>query len=142
MLGLACGTARLLCRMAEAGFEATGLDLSETMLDLARRNVEAFAPEARLRATLLRGDMSAFSLPAKLGQIHVADNSFRELPTREAMRACLRCVRAHLALGGRLLMAERRFNPAMYPNGRREFGGGRARRERAHRRDLSPPGRH
>ena len=133
VLGLACGTARLLCRVAEAGlsaeasakaeFEATGLDLSATMLAIARANVAALDAGARVRVTLVRGDMSAFDLGCAFGQIHLADNSFRELATREAMRACLRAVRAHLAPGGRFLMAERRFNPALYPNGRREFGG-------------------
>lgn len=122
VLGLACGTARLLCKLAEAGFETVGIDLSETMLAIARRNVEALAPETRSRVTLVRGDMSAFDLARKFGQIHVADNSLRELATRDEMLVCLRCVRAHLAPGGRFLMAERRFNPAMYPNGRREFG--------------------
>jgi hypothetical protein len=103
------------------------------MLAIARVNVAALAPEARSRAaprrpessagvTLVRGDMSAFDLGRAFGQIHVADNSFRELTTRDEMLACLRRVRAHLASGGRFLMAERRFNPALYPNGRREFG--------------------
>lgn len=122
ILGLACGTARLLCRLAEAGFDVTGIDLSEMMLAIARSNVAVLAPEPRGRVTLVRGDMSAFEIGAKFAQVHVADNSFRELETREQMLACLRCVRAHLAPGGRLLMAERRFDPSIYPNGRREFG--------------------
>ena len=122
VLGLACGTGRLLAKLAEAGFDTTGLDLTETMLAIARTNVEALDPGARLRVTLVKGDMSAFDLGKKFAQIHVADNSFRELATREEMLACLGGVRAHLAPGGRFLMAERRFDPAMYPNGRRQFG--------------------
>ena len=35
LLALACGTGRLVCRLAEAGSAVTGLDLSDTMLGIA-----------------------------------------------------------------------------------------------------------
>jgi SAM-dependent methyltransferase len=122
VLGLACGTGRLLCRLAKAGFEVLGLDLSPTMLGLARRNVSRLPAEARARVRLIRGDMSRFSLGRQFGLIAIADNSFRELRTRKSLLACLRCIRRHLLPHGRVLITERRFDPSLYPEGRRVWG--------------------
>jgi len=149
VLDMPCGTGRLLCRLAEAGFDVTGLDLSDTMLNIARENVERLSPETRERAHLLKADMSDFRLDRKFGLIYIADNSFRELTTRDGQLACLRSVRKHIEKHGRFLMAERRFDPALYPQGRREFGWSKPCRnpmtgESVRRRgaiDLSPDGR-
>jgi SAM-dependent methyltransferase len=122
LLGLACGTGRLLCHMAEAGFDVTGVDLSEKMLDMARQNVAAMPADARARIHLVKGDMSGFDLDRRFGMVFIADNSFRELSSRRQLLACLRCIRRHLAPDGKLLITERRFNPSLFPNGRRSFG--------------------
>lgn len=122
VLGLACGTGRLLCRLAEAGFEVVGIDITERMLDLARGFAAELDEVARKRITLIRGDMAEFDLGRQFGLITVADNSFRELATREQHLACLRCVRRHLRDDGIFLMTERRFQAHLYPGGRREFG--------------------
>jgi len=149
VLDMPCGTARLLSRLAQVGFDVTGIDLSDTMLRLAGENIARLSPEARARARLVKADMSDFRLNRKFGLIYVADNSFRELTTREGELACLRCVRKHLKKHGIFLMAERRFDPAIYPQGRREFGWSQPYRnpatgESVRRRgaiDLSPDGR-
>jgi len=122
ILDMPCGTGRLLCRLAEAGFDLTGLDLCDTMVDVARQNAAKLTAEAQARVTLVRGDMSRFDLGRTFALIYIADNSFRELTTRRSELACLRCARRHLKPGGKLLMTERRFDPALYPNSRREFG--------------------
>ncbi len=122
LLGLACGTGRLLCRLAGAGFDVVGMDLSDTMLSMARENVAVMPAAARKRIRLVKADMSDFSFDEKFGLVFIADNSFRELRTRRKLLACLKCIRRHLKPGGRLLITERRFNPAMYPGGRRSFG--------------------
>ncbi len=122
ILGLACGSARLLCRMAEAGYDVTGIDLSETMLDIARSIKQGLSPEAQKRMNLLQDDMVAFNLERKFGLVLIPDNSFRELPTRKMLLQCLRAVRRHLRADGRLLITERRFRSEMYRNGVRSFG--------------------
>jgi SAM-dependent methyltransferase len=122
LLGLACGTGRLLCRLAQAEYDVTGLDLSMTMLGVARRQVGAMPVALRRRVTLVQGDMAAFDLGRRFGMIFIADKSFRELETRSGLLACLRCVRRHLAPQGRLLVTERRFNPSLFQGGRRSFG--------------------
>lgn len=126
VLELACGTGRLVCRLAGAGFEVTGLDLCRQMLDVAEANVSQLPPEARRLVTLLHADMSDWHLDRRFGLIIIADNSFRELLTRQSQLACLRCVREHLRREGKqeslFAMAERRFDRSLYSAGARELG--------------------
>ena len=122
VLGLACGTARLLVRLAEDGREVTGIDLSETMLGIARAHVEALPEAVRRRIRLIRQDMERFDLAERFGLALIADNSFRELPTRRQLLACLRTVARHLRPDGKLLVVERRHRPGMYRDGVRRFG--------------------
>ncbi len=122
LLGLACGTGRLLCRLAKAGFNVVGLDLSDTMLSLAQKNIAKLPAAARKRIRLVRADMADFDLGEQFGLIFIADNSFREQKTRKDLLACVKCIRRHLKHGGKLLIAERWFDPSLYPNGRRSFG--------------------
>jgi len=122
VLDVPCGTGRLLCRIAEAGFEVAGIDLSDTMLDIARKNVAELPPEARARTHLLKADMSDFRLDREFGLVIIADNSFRELTDRESQLRCLRLVREHLRPDGVFLMTERRFDRHLYRDGKRTFG--------------------
>lgn len=119
VLGLACGTARLLCRLAEDGFETVGLDLCEPMLELARRHVAALPAAARARVELVRGNMCDFDLARTFGLVIVADNSLRSDKSSARLLACLRCIRRHLAPSGVCLITERRFDPGLYPDNRR-----------------------
>lgn len=122
VLGLACGTGRLQCELARAGIETVGLDLSAEMLAMARRHAVALPAEARSRLQFVSGDMSHFDLGRRFSLVSIADNSFRELPTRRQLLECLKCIRRHLLPGGQLLITERRFDPAIYSGGRRVFG--------------------
>jgi len=120
-LELACGTGRLLCALAEAGLEVTGLDLSKEMLRLAERRVARRAAEVRGRIRLVRADMAAFDLGRTFRSAVLADNSFRELTTRAALLRCLRRVRRHLEPGGRFLLVESRPRPELLEAGRRSW---------------------
>jgi len=122
ILELACGSSRLLCRLAEAGHEVAGVDLSETMLGIARCNIRSLPDKIQSRIHLLKADMSRFDLNQQFGLVVIADNSFRELQSRRQLRQCLRSIRHHLRQDGRLLITERRFRPEWYPNGVRSFG--------------------
>jgi SAM-dependent methyltransferase len=122
VLALACGTGRLLCRLAAAGFDVTGVDLSKAMLRMARANAAEMPPATRKLLRFRQADMCRFDLGRQFKLIFIADNSFREAKTRADLLSCLRCIRKHLAPGGRVLITERRFNPALFPGGRRSFG--------------------
>jgi len=119
VLDLACGTGRLLGPIASAGFDVAGVDLSQTMLDLARQRIAGLPPTVRQRIQLHRQDMSRFQLDRRFGLAYIADNSFRELKTRPQHLSCLRCVYDHLRPGGTFLMTERRFDPASFVDGRK-----------------------
>jgi len=119
VLELACGAGKLVERFARAGHEVVGLDLSESMLGLAGRRIEGAAGPVGDRVTLVQGDMSDFDLGRTFSAVVLADNSFRELPDMEGLRACLACVRRHLAPDGLFLLTERRFDPSLYTDGLR-----------------------
>ncbi|MHC4562691.1 MAG: class I SAM-dependent methyltransferase [Planctomycetota bacterium] len=117
LLGLACGTGRLVCRLAEAGFDAVGLDLSEAMLSLARANAAKLPGEIAKRVRFVRADMCDFDLRESFSLAFIADNSFRSVGARRRMLSCLRCIRRHLREGGELLVAERRLDLSRFTDG-------------------------
>ena len=122
ILGLACGSARLLIALARQGRSVTGMDLSETMLGIARGHIASEPESVQRRIRLLRQDMEQFDLTERFGLVLIPDNSFRELSTRRQLRRCLQTIHRHLRPRGRLLIAERRFQPELYPDGCRDFG--------------------
>ena len=117
ILELACGTGTLLGPLARDGHEMVGLDLCQAMLDIADEERRALPPEIRERITLIKGDMADFELGRTFALVILADNSFRELETRDAMLDCLHRVRRHLRPEGRCLVVERRFDPARFTDG-------------------------
>jgi len=103
ILELACGTGRVMIPIAEAGFTIHGLDLSENMLEVARRKIKEKGLSDRV--TLTRGDMADFDLLVKdFSMAFVAVRSFMHLFTQESQLGCLRCVHRHLRPGGLLVM--------------------------------------
>jgi len=121
VLELACGTGRLLISIAKDGYEIAGIDLSVNMLDLAKERVSQLPPDVQKRIQLHNGDMSNFQLDRRFGLIFIADNSFRELNTKEQMLLSLKCIYHHLRAGGKFLVTVRRFDPTRFVDGRREW---------------------
>jgi ubiquinone/menaquinone biosynthesis C-methylase UbiE len=122
VLELACGTGRLLGRIAEAGFRCKGVDASPAMLDLARRNRGRLKPGARKRMSLKKADMRSFRLKGKYGLAILADNSFRVLSSQRQQRECLESVRRHLRPRGVFLMTVRKFDKAKMNGKKGESG--------------------
>ena len=92
----ACGTGRLLYRLAKAGYRVSGLDLNERAV-------------AYCNARLARGgqadtvhvaDMTDFELPKPVDAAFNTINSFRHLQTERQARAHLQCVARSLRSGG------------------------------------------
>lgn len=121
VLELACGTGRLACRLAEAGCEVVGMDLSEAMLARARADLAGLPANVRSRVELVRGDMTNFDLHRTFPLIYIADNSIRELDTLAEYHAFLRCVARHLDPGGVFLSTVRRFDPSRFAGGVCEY---------------------
>jgi len=92
----ACGTGRLLVKLAAAGFEVAGNDLNAKAVEYcnARLKRQGFP------ATAVTGDMSDFRLRRKVDAAFNTINSFRHLQTEKQAEGHLECIAAALAKGG------------------------------------------
>ena len=92
----ACGTGRLLVKLAKAGYEVSGNDLNPKAIEYcnARLRRYGFPP------TAVVGDMADFRLRRGVDAAFNTINSFRHLQTEEEAESHLRCVAAALAEGG------------------------------------------
>ena len=113
VLELGCGSGRVLVPLVRDGFRVVGIDRSAPMLRGARGRLLRLPPSARARAALLRADMRRFSLAATFPLIVAPFNALMHLYHPDAMLRCLRCVREHLAPGGRFVFDVVNPNPRM-----------------------------
>ncbi len=102
VLDLGCGTGRVAWPLADAGFEVTGLDVSEPMLARAEAKRARHPDAAEVR--LLRQSMERFELNGSFGLALSAFRAFQALLTPEAQRGCLESVYAALRPGGRIVL--------------------------------------
>ncbi|MCI0359454.1 MAG: class I SAM-dependent methyltransferase [Planctomycetaceae bacterium] len=92
----ACGTGRLVFRLAQAGYKVSGLDLNPRAVDYCNRRLARHG----LPASVVVGDMADFRLPHKVDAAFNTINSFRHLLSEDAARSHLRCVAQSLRKGG------------------------------------------
>ncbi|MEM1110168.1 MAG: class I SAM-dependent methyltransferase [Planctomycetota bacterium] len=107
----ACGSGRLMAALAKRGHRVAGVDLSEGMLDFARKRFKAEGVSGKLA----RAPMQDFELPASGGGgasggrggydlAHILVSSFKYLDNDEDAAACLNCITNHLRPGGVLVL--------------------------------------
>jgi SAM-dependent methyltransferase len=97
VLELGCGSGRVALHLARRGHLLTGLDRdTELVAELGRR-----AAEEGLAVAGAAGDAASFALGERFALIIAPMQLIQLLPGREGRLRCLRCVRAHLAPGGR-----------------------------------------
>ena len=96
----ACGTGRLLYRLARSGYSVAGNDLNSHAVAYcnARFARAGWDPPAVV------GDMSSFRVRRKVDAAFNTINSVRHLDSETAARRHLRCVAAALARGGLYLL--------------------------------------
>jgi SAM-dependent methyltransferase len=104
VLELGCGTGRIALPVARAGAKLTGLDASPAMLGIFRRKLASEPREIASRIKLVLGDMRHFDLGERFALITTPFRSFQHMLTVEDQKACLACVRRHLAPGGRFVL--------------------------------------
>ena len=92
----ACGSGRLLVEMARRGYSVTGFDLSEPMLEFARRRLR----DAGEKATLRVARMEDFRFHKRFQLAHCLVSTFKYLLDEESARAHLQCVHDALSPGG------------------------------------------
>jgi SAM-dependent methyltransferase len=92
----ACGSGRLVVELAARGYHVTGLDLNEKALGYLRKTLK----QRRLRAEVLRADMTDFDLSEPADAAFCLLNSFRHLLTEAAAKSHLEAVARNLRPGG------------------------------------------
>lgn len=113
ILELGCGTGRVLIPAAAAGCRIVGLDLSEHMLAKCREKVAAQPEEVQRRIRLVQGNMARFALVEKFTLVTTPFRPFQHLLSVVDQMSCLRCVNAHLEIGGKLILDLFQVNPRM-----------------------------
>ncbi|MCX7592404.1 MAG: methyltransferase domain-containing protein [Fischerella sp.] len=93
ILELGCGTGRTAIPLAEAGFQVTGIDISDSMLEFARQKSSL--------VNWVKGDMCNFDLNTEFSLITLPYFTFNILLELEEAESCLACVRRHLQSGGK-----------------------------------------
>lgn len=96
----ACGTGRLLYRLAKAGYDISGNDLNPHAVRFCNARLKRHG----LPETCVVGDMSCFQLRPKADAAFNLINSFRHLPSEEAARDHMTCMAAALKKGGLYLL--------------------------------------
>jgi SAM-dependent methyltransferase len=92
----ACGTGRLLYRLAQHGLNVAGLDLNGAAIEFCNKRLErkGFSPSTFV------GDMTDFQLAEPVDVAFNMINSFRHLASEEMAVDHFRCVRDALRIGG------------------------------------------
>ena len=96
VLETACGSGRLMVRLARAGFRVEGIDLSPQALTYCNGRLE----RAGFRSTARTGDLADFSAPRRFDAVICMLNGFRHLPNDHVARSHLACVARALRPGG------------------------------------------
>lgn len=92
----ACGTGRLLIKLAQAGYLVEGNDLNPKAVAFCNKRLirHGFPPTVEV------GDMADFRLRRKAHAAFNTINTFRHLDSEEAARAHLKCMAQALVKGG------------------------------------------
>jgi len=104
----ACGTGRLMAALAQRGHQVAGVDLSQGMLDFARKRFKQQGVTGKLvQAPMQDFDLRAFAKPASglnpeggFDLAHILVSSFKYLQTDDDAAASLNCICDHLRVGG------------------------------------------
>lgn len=100
ILELGVGTGRIAGQLASHGFEVTGVDSSEGMLDRAAAKQSAMSLNTRRNLTLVHGNMQNYCLKERFDLVFVGFNSYLLLPDVEARVQTLSNAVQHLRPGG------------------------------------------
>jgi SAM-dependent methyltransferase len=92
----ACGTGRLITRLAARGYQVAGFDLSQPVLGYLRRRLA----RRRLHAETFKAEMSDFRFSRPVDAAYCTVNTFRHLLTDRTARGHLECIAGSLRPGG------------------------------------------
>jgi SAM-dependent methyltransferase len=108
ILDLGCGTGNHSLRLAARGYEVTGIDMSPSMLDIARRKARTDG----LAVSLIQGDIRTIRLARRFDAVLMMFAVLGYQTEEADVRAALRTARHHLVPGG-LLVCDVWYGPAV-----------------------------
>jgi SAM-dependent methyltransferase len=92
----ACGSGRLLIKLARRGFQVSGWDTSSAAVDYCNRRFRRYG----LSPPAVLGNIVDVSLPSKVDAAYNIMSSFQLLPTEREAESHLRSMAANIAKGG------------------------------------------
>lgn len=98
LLDLCCGTGQLALHFLDNGYQVTGLDLSDAMLDYARSSAAAYIVTGQAR--FVTGDAANFAFHEQFGLVLSTFDALNHLPDFTALKNCFFSVYPVLAPGG------------------------------------------
>src|SRR5438132_7485307 len=107
LLDLACGTGRMALRMAELGYQVTGVDIVSEMIERARQK----AAKQGVSIDWVVADARTFHLQKQFPFIYMLENVFQFFLTRVDQEAMLARVREHVLPEGCFLFETRNPSP-------------------------------
>ncbi|MCI0184729.1 class I SAM-dependent methyltransferase [Sulfoacidibacillus ferrooxidans] len=121
ILEIACGTGRITVPMAEQGYDITGVDITQEMLEAARQK----ATQHGVSVKWVHGDARNLELQRTYRMIFTTGNSFQAFSDRHSQERLLLTVHKHLDSNGVFAFETR--NPIMSQlstsNGKEEDAG-------------------
>jgi SAM-dependent methyltransferase len=100
ILELGCGTGRVSIELAKAGYFVTGLDLSETMLEIYKDKIKLLPKNIQERIDLINGNMANYNIEQKFSLIIAPFRAFQVLTNNNDINSCLKCIKNHLDNNG------------------------------------------
>jgi ubiquinone/menaquinone biosynthesis C-methylase UbiE len=107
ILDVACGTGRFTIPFAEHGFDITGVDLTQEMLEKAKKKAKNLGVDANF----IHADARNFNLGRKFSFVFTTGNSFQHFLDRESVDGLLRTIYNHLDENGLFVFETR--NPVL-----------------------------
>jgi SAM-dependent methyltransferase len=111
ILELGIGTGRLALPLQARGFEVSGIEGSQEMLDVLRSKPGGEA------IPVVVGDFSEAELPRRFALVVLALHTIFGLPTPDDQIRCFRNAARHLVPGGRFVVEARVVDPADFADG-------------------------
>ena len=100
ILELGCGTGRVSIELAKAGHFVTGLDLSDSMLEIHNNKLEKLPKETSQKINLIKGNMADFDIDNKFSLIISPFRAFQSLTNDIDINNSLKCIKKHLNKNG------------------------------------------
>lgn len=100
LLELGVGTAKHALQLASLGYQIHGVDFSNTMLDMAKKQLDRANPEIAQKITLKQGDVRKYQCDEAFDAAYSLFHVMSYQTTNQDLHACFETVKKHVQPGG------------------------------------------